>query len=209
MPFSTTRFPFRWLHLAVFAAVIGLSIFAIRSRPHSRLIGQAKVNAGTTLSLHAEDSATKSVTLGLVDHTLSHRSWDMDLTLDLSIRPPGWPWILHEGKHPGEGYELHWLPDRHVLQVQRARPGSFLLGSCRLTAMPNQISFQRRGGLLVVIADGVQVLRCLDPDGPLDDTPQAWGCSTSGTSRTAKKQTSGCGRRRPAGRSVSCGVPGS
>ena len=181
MPFSTTRLPFRWLHLAVFAAVIGLSIVAIRSRPHSRLIGQAKVNAGTTLSLHAEDSATKSVTLGLVDHTVSHRSWDMDLTLDLSIRPPGWPWILHEGKHPGEGYELHWLPDRHVLQVQRARPGSFLLGSCRLTAMPNQISFQRRGGLLVVIADGVQVLRCLDPDGPLDDTPQAWGCSTSGT----------------------------
>ena len=181
MPSITTRFPIRWVHLAVLAAVIVFSGLAIKSRPHSRLIGQAKVNAGTTLSLQDDDSETKHGYSGPVDRAAGIRSWDMDLSLDLSIRPPGWPWILHEGKHPGEGYELHWLPERHVLQVQRARPGSFLLGSCRLAAMANQVSFQRRGGLLVVIADGVQVLRCLDPDGPLDDMPRAWGCSTSGT----------------------------
>ncbi len=184
MPYSASRFPLRLMHLGVLALVIWFSVMAIRSRPHSRLIGQAKVNAGTTLSLHDDDTAVKKTALSSetgIGPITSHRSWDMDLTLDPSIRPPGWPWILHEGKHPGEGYELHWLPEQQVLQVQRARPGSFLLGSCRLGAMPNQVSFQRRGGQLIVIADDAQVLRCLDPDGPPHDTPQAWGCSTSGT----------------------------
>ena len=181
MPSITNRLPIRWIHLAVLVAVIGFSGMALKSRPHSRLIGQAKVNAGTTLSLHDDDSETKHGYSGPADRSAGLRSWDMDLNLDLSIRPPGWPCILHEGKHPGEGYELHWLPDRHVLQVHRARPGNFLLGSCRLIDMPNHVSLQRRGGLLVVLVDGVQVLRCLDPDGPLDDMPRAWGCSTSGT----------------------------
>lgn len=184
MPYAATRFPLRWFHLAVLGLVIWFSVVAVRSRPHSRLIGQAKVNAGTTLSLHEESSATRTPGTGS-DHRLesasSYRSWDMDLTLDPSIRPPGWPWILHEGKHPGEGYELHWLPKEQVLQVQRTRPGSFLLGSCRLDTTPDQVSFQRRGGQLIVLVNGHQVLRCLDPDGPENDIPRSWGCSTSGT----------------------------
>ena len=184
MPYAATRFPFRWFHLAVLGLVIWFSVVAVRTRPHSRLIGQAKVNAGTTLSLHEESSATRTPGTGSdssLESATSYRSWDMDLTLDPSIRPPGWPWILHEGKHPGEGYELHWLPEQQVLQVQRTRPGSFLLGSCRLGATPDQVSFQRRGGQLIVLVNGTQVLRCLDPDGPENDTPQSWGCSTSGT----------------------------
>lgn len=174
MPSAVTRILHGWFHLAVLVVVIAFTIMAVRTRPLTRLIGQAKVNAGTTLSLRDGSDAANIKAPG-------HRSWDMDLRLDSSIRPPGWPWILHEGKHPGDGYELHWLPERQVLQVQRARPGSFLLGSVRLAESPAQVSFQRRGGQLVVIADGVQVLRCLDPDGPLDDAPRAWGCSTSGT----------------------------
>ena len=154
------------LHVAALALVVGFSVHAVRSRPETRLIGQTKVNAGTTLS--TRDGKTQ-------------RAWDMDLRLDSSVKPPGWPWILHEGKHPGEGYELHWLPDQQVLQIRREHPDVFLLGSVRLATPPARVSFQRRGGLLLALADDLVVLRCLDPDGPLDEGPLAWGCSTSGT----------------------------
>lgn len=156
----------RWFHVAALAAIVGLSVHAVRARPDTRLIGQAKVNAGTTLS--ARDPAPR-------------RSWDMDLRLDSSVRPPGWPWVLHEGKHPGEGYELRWIPDHQVLQVVRTGSGPFLLGSVRLDGLPGRISFQRRGGMFTVLADGGQVLRCIDPDGPLDQGPSSWGCTTTGT----------------------------
>lgn len=165
MPLADRR-SLGWLEIAVLLLVVAISIHAVRTRPDTRLIGQAKVNAGTTLSAR-EDRP--------------HRSWDMDLRLDQSVRPPGWPWILHEGKNPGEGYELHWLPEQRVLQVFRAGLSSFLLGSVRLTNQPARVSFQRRGGLLLVEADGLQVLRCLDPDGPPEQGPRSWGCSTSGT----------------------------
>jgi hypothetical protein len=154
------------LHVTALALVVGFSVHAMRTRPETRLIGQTKVNAGTTLS--TRDGKAQ-------------RAWDMDLRLDSSVRPPGWPWILHEGKHPGEGYELHWLPEQRVLQLRREHPSVFLLGSARLAAPPERVSFQRRGGLLLAYADGKEVLRCLDPDGPLDSGALAWGCSTSGT----------------------------
>ena len=165
MPLADRR-SLGWFQIAVLLLVVAISTHAVRSRPETRLIGQAKVNAGTTLSAR-EDRP--------------HRSWDMDLRLDQSVRPPGWPWILHEGKNPGEGYELHWLPEQRVLQVFRAGLSNFLLGSVRLVNQPARVSFQRRGGLLMVSADGQQVLRCIDPDGPPEQGPRSWGCSTSGT----------------------------
>ena len=45
--------PLHWFHVVVLAALVGLSMHALRSRPETRLIGQAKVNAGTTLSARA------------------------------------------------------------------------------------------------------------------------------------------------------------
>lgn len=162
----TDRRSLGWFQIAVLLVVVALSAHAVRTRPETRLIGQAKVNAGTTLSAR-EDGP--------------HRSWDMDLRLDQSVRPPGWPWILHEGKNPGEGYELHWLPEQRVLQVYRSGLSNFLLGSIQLLKQPARVSFQRRGGLLLVASDGLQVLRCLDPDGPPTNGPRSWGCSTSGT----------------------------
>ena len=158
--------PLHWFHVVVLAALVGLSMHALRSRPETRLIGQAKVNAGTTLSARAGEG---------------YRAWDMDLRLDASVRPPGWPWVLHEGKHTGDGYELRWLPEQQSLQVMRTRPEPFLLGSVRLAAQPARVSFRRRGGLFSVLSDEALVLRCLDPDGPQSGGPSAWGCATAGT----------------------------
>ena len=141
MPAASSRLLIGWFHLAVVVAIVGFSVAAVRHRPPTRLIGQAKVNAGTTLTLRdgsggypgsssrpdvrptlGQDPDPLTATAAKNRLTAGHRSWDMDLRLDDTIRPPGWPWTLHEGKNQGEGYELHWLPERLVLQVQRSRP---------------------------------------------------------------------------------------
>jgi hypothetical protein len=166
MPFADRR-SLGLIHIAALAVVIGFSIHAVRGRPETRLVGQAKVNAGTTLT------ATR------LDRT--YRAWDMDLRIDGTVKPPGWSWILHEGKHPGTGYELHWLADQQVLQVRRTGQEAFLLGSAHLGNPPAQISFQRRGGLLIAQVDDQPVLRCLDPDNPRNDGTRDWGCTTAGT----------------------------
>ena len=163
--------PLHWFHVVVLSVLVGLSMHALRSQPKSRLTVQAKVNAGATLSdPKGESSDPKGE---------GYRAWDMDLRLDASVKPPSW--VLHEGKHTGDGYELHWLPEQQNLQALRTQPEPLLLGSVRLAAQPTRISFRRRGGEISVLSDEVLVLRCLDPDGPQSGGPTAWGCATAGT----------------------------
>ncbi len=160
-----TRPEFPWRPLGLALLLLGVTVWSLVTAPRTRLVGSARVYAGTVLPAPVEQGSA---------------SWDMDLRLDPAVRPPGPAWSLHEGRRPEDGYHLRWLPDRGILQVHRALPHPALLGSARLQRSPATISFRRRGGELSVIADGRTVLRCLDPmPGPpalLGVREQFWGC---------------------------------
>ncbi|MBA2479374.1 MAG: hypothetical protein H0V44_01830 [Planctomycetes bacterium] len=164
--------PRRWLFPLAVLVIAVLSLWALKRMPAPTLVGHARVASGVTLT-----ASNPGVTT----------AWTMHLRLDPAAKPPGPRWILHEGKQVGEGYELHWLPEKLGLQVFRA-PDRLLLGTTRLERMPRTVEFVRRGAWLVVRCDGTPRLSCLDPIGAAepvraggDDPMQAWGCSTIGS----------------------------
>ncbi len=154
-----------WRPILLGLSLVALSTWGLHLAPHTRLVGSARVYAGTILPARFAGAST---------------TWDMDLRLDPSIRPPGPAWSLHEGRRPGEGYQLRWLPDRGILQVHRSLPVPALLGSVRFNRPPTKISFRRRGGEVSVFVDGIVALRCLDPMPqamPSEEvTDHFWGC---------------------------------
>ncbi len=159
----------RWPIVILGIGLAAVSTWAFRTKPTSNLVGANLVAGGTIIDAHTREPLT---------------AWDMELRLDPGIRPPGWGWILHEGRSTGEGYELHWLETSRVLQIIRARPVPFLLGAVTIPVIPERVTFRRRGGELSTLVDGVGVLRCLDPIGIADEiveTPRAFGCTTLGT----------------------------
>lgn len=120
-----------------------------------------------------------------------HRAWRMVLRLDPDLRQPGPEWVLREGRAPGLGYELAWLPGALSLQLTRGGEQPLVLGAVRLQRPPREVVLARRGAALSVSVDGRPVLDALDPEGipepadrrPFPDgwsvlTPSALGAST-------------------------------
>lgn len=168
------RQPAKRLLVGVVVVVSGLTWWGWRSEPPSRLVGSQRVAGGTTISLPQDR------------HPGPHRAWSAELRLAGGAQP-GVRWSLHEGKNPGEGYELHWLPDLPGLALWRA-PRAFLLGSVRLARPPGRITWTRVGARLTVDIDGRTALVCIDPVGvPESGDPtaeplvRAWSCRTDNT----------------------------
>lgn len=168
------RQPAKRLLVGVVVVVSGLTWWGWRSEPPSRLVGSQRVAGGTTISLPQDR------------HPGPHRAWSAELRLAGGAQP-GVRWSLHEGKNPGEGYELHWLPDLPGLALWRA-PRAFLLGSVRLARPPGRITWTRVGARLTVEIDGRTALVCIDPVGvPESGDPtaeplvRAWSCRTDNT----------------------------
>ncbi|MBA3710495.1 MAG: hypothetical protein H0W83_16950, partial [Planctomycetes bacterium] len=162
----------RWLFPMAVAAMLAISWWAFKRMPTPTLVGHERVASGVTVT---SSSSTPSA------------DWTIHLRLDPSMKPPGQGWILHEGKQVGDGYELHWLPEKLGLQILRA-PDHLLLGTSRLSRMPRTVEFVRRGPWLMVRCDAKLVLTCLDPLGaPQRDEAaasggyQAWGCTPVGS----------------------------
>jgi hypothetical protein len=163
----------RWLFPATFVALAAVSAWAFLHMPPPNLLGHARVYNSVTLAAPVRPGEAMCL------------DWTMHLRFDPSAKPPGPRWILHEGKQVGDGYELRWIPEKLGLQVYRA-PDQFLLGTVRLGRMPRTIDFIRRGAWFRALADGVDVLTCLDPMGLPDPSApkaesQAWGCWTTGS----------------------------
>lgn len=168
-----TRREARWkVFTLVLILVVALTWWAARLQPPARLIGHARVVSGVTIAAPP-------------GHLHPFRSWVAVLTLDPTLRPPMPEWELREGRQPGEGYELRWVPSLPGLQVWRgARP--FLLGTVNLPHPPGRVAFTRRGARLTVEVDGRLALTCLDPQGapesdPAISGPRTWTCSTRAT----------------------------
>lgn len=148
----------RWILPSVLLVVAFSNLFAWRIQPASTLVSQMWASSSATLS-----SPNPSPTV----------AWRLLLLLDTRAIPPGPEWILHEGRQPGEGYELHWLPRHLSLQIFRTGGETMLLGSVTLKQAPGEVQFARRGLRLSVRADRNEVLSCIDLTPP--PAPQVWG----------------------------------
>jgi hypothetical protein len=148
----------RWILPVVLLVVVLSNVFAWRSQPASTLVRQMWASTNATLSA-ANPAATQA--------------WRLLVLLDTRAIPPGPEWILHEGRQPGEGYELHWFPQRLALQVFRTGEQTMLLGSVTLKKAPGEVQFARRGLRLSVRADRETVMQCIDLTPP--PAPQVWG----------------------------------
>ncbi len=147
--------------LLLAVGVVGICIWAIRGRPRSLLQGQARVVVVGLVQARAESADDL------------RRGWDAELTLG---GVDATPWILHEGRSPGTGYEVRWLPERRILQCWR---GDVLLGARAVPADPAEVGLHRRGHRLRIDADDRTVLELLDPESPIT-VPEAWGCNVPG-----------------------------
>lgn len=172
--------PWWWIGmLGVASGAIAAAVWADVRAPASRTVGVIPVPGQASLPRPEDTPADR------------RRAWRMVLRLDPDLRQPGPEWALREGKSPGLGYELAWLPSALGLQLTRGGEQPLLLGTIRLQRPPREVVLSRRGAALAVTVDGRQVLECLDPEGvpeppamrPFPDgwavlTPSALGATT-------------------------------
>jgi hypothetical protein len=104
-------------------------------------------------------------------------AWRMHLRIDSALTPPGPAWLMFEGGRPGDGYELHWQPNRMALMLVRSG-GPLVLGATTLDHFPAQVVLVRHGFHLEVWADDQPVLTILDPQ--TTSAATAWGFQAAG-----------------------------
>lgn len=145
----------RWGLLIVVFVVLGLSHWAWRIKPDSTLVATARARQTATLS--AENP---------------YETVHARIILDFRTGPAPARWVLHEGQHPGAGYELHWLPERLALRLVQVGDSVRILGTAFLAHGPRFVEFRRQGLRLMVMTDGRAVLNVIDalPTRP----PRAW-----------------------------------
>lgn len=139
--------------LGVVAGAVTAAVWADVRAPASRTVGVIPVPGQASLP-RPEDTPRDR-----------RRAWRMVLRLDPDLRQPGPEWTLREGKSPGLGYELAWLPSALGLQLIRGGEQPLLLGTIRLKRPPHEVVLSRRGAALSVSVDGRLVLEVLDPEG--------------------------------------------
>jgi len=164
----------RWLLPTVIGLVVGLSVWSWNRQPTSTLMAYAPVPPGAQVGLGFTDQRDQRFT------TVAGQpcpAWRMHLRINPSLESPGPNWTMFEGDHLGSGYELHWLPERLVLQVIRSP--DVVLGSLALPKMPGEVAFVRRGLRVQVWIDGRTRLSCLDPGG-MTPLPITWGFRAAG-----------------------------
>jgi hypothetical protein len=139
--------------LGVTAGAVTAAVWADVRAPASRTVGVIPVPGQASLPRPDDTPPDR------------RRAWRMVLRLDPDLRQPGPEWTLREGKSPGLGYELAWLPAALGLQLTRGGDQPLLLGTIRLKRPPHEVVLSRRGAALSVSVDGRIVLDALDPEG--------------------------------------------
>lgn len=161
----------RW-PLPLAAVVVGaVAWWALADRPPASLAAVAR--GYSTLALRAADSDGS----GQARPPASCADWRIYLTWDEGARGAGAEWTLHEGRQPGEGYSLRWVPSRLALHLVRGGERPVLLAALRLAAPPREIQWRRRGARLVIEADAVPLMTVIDAEPP--PAPSWWGFATA------------------------------
>ena len=161
----------RWPLPLAAVAVGTVAWWALADRPPASLAAVAR--GYSTLALRAADAdgSGQSGPLGAC------ADWRIYLTWDEGARGAGAEWTLHEGRQPGEGYSLRWVPTRLALHLVRGGERPVLLSALRLTTPPREIQWRRRGARLVVEADAVSLVTVIDAEPP--PAPSWWGFTTT------------------------------
>lgn len=144
-----------WILPLVAAVVLGFSHWAWRIKPDSTLLASARAGQAATLSARNPNPTLHA-----------------HLLMDFRSGPAAVRWVLHEGPHPGGGYELHWLPERLALRLIQVGEEVRILGTAFLSNGPRYVEFLRQGLRLRVVADGREVLNVID--GLPTEAPRVW-----------------------------------
>jgi hypothetical protein len=171
---TTSNFWMSWMLPGVLMVLAMLSIWSWWVQPENTLIAFARIPIGAQSSVVLTNLSDQAA------HADPTSAWRLQLCLDPALRAPGPEWLMFEGFKPGDGYELHWLPQELGLQLFRVQEDEImLLASIRLERFPAQLVFARRAYRLEVWADGRRVLHVLDP--LPTPPPVAWGFKAAGS----------------------------
>lgn len=151
---------------AAAAIAVAAGLMSSRGAPVSRTIGVMQVPGQATLP------RPEAAPPGAPEAWRRQRAWRMVLRLDEDLRQPGPEWALREGRDPGAGYELAWLPQTQALQLSRGGDEPLLLGTAQLARPPREVTVARRGARLAVDVDGAAVLAVIDPAGAAEADPE-------------------------------------